>query len=801
MYGRVDMQQYFNGLEIAENCLVRPYGLIMNRPGSQYIAPVKFPTKTTRLIDFVFNESDAFVIELGEGYFRFFTLGAAVTETPTTITAATQADPCALTITAHGYAVDDEIIVSGVVGMTELNNNRYRVNTVPDPNTITLKDLDGNTIDSTGFTAYVSGGTAERIYEVTNPFTEADIPDIHYAQINDVLNLVHGDYEPKELIRSGTTNWTLFDVGFIGGPVQDANIDTAITITPSADTGATTLTASSPIFLAGHVGSTWRVKNGYVDITGFTSTTIVTGTVQTGDNLGTGPGATSDWAEAAWSDVAGYPATVTYHERRRWYARTNTQPQTEWASKPFVYDDFTIGPDADDALNLTLNTEKANDIKWLSSGTTLATGTFGGEFVTSSGTNGITLTPDNANASRQTGWGSRNLQPQKIGNFVYYVQRAGRKIRELFYYWDLDTYKSVDMTVLSEHITESGVVDIAYQQNPDSTLWCLRDDGQFAVLVREEDQEVKAWTRIKTGDDKYKTVTTIPSNEGPYDEVWYTAERTINGSTRQYVERFADPVVPDRQAECFYVDSGLSYDAYAQTTGNSLTLSALTGTGVTATAGSAIFESNDVGQRIRAVDEDGEFVGELKITGFTSSTIVTGDVTFDFNSLTYAANRWGVSVTEIDGLDHLEASTVSILGDGAVQTQQVVSGGMITLEIDSFEVNVGLQYTATLKTLSVESGSATGTAQGKKKRFYQLGLRVYKTLGIKVGGTVDKLNDVTLRDPRTLMGLPEALVSDTIPNIRFNGGWVYEGTVVIVQDNPLPMHILDIMPLLQTSDR
>jgi hypothetical protein len=794
------MQQYYNGLEIAENCLVRPYGLIMNRPGSQYIAPVKFPSKVTRLIDFTFNEADAFMIEIGEGYFRFYTLGAAVTEAPLTITGATQADPCELTITAHGLVVDDEIIVEDVGGMVELNNNRYRVNTVPGVNSITLKDLAGNTVDATGFTAYTTGGTASKIYEVTNPFTEDELTDIHYAQINDVLNLVHPDHAPKELIRSGTTNWTLFDVGFIGGPVQDANT-TATTITPSSDTGATTLTASSPIFLAGHVGSTWRVKNGYVDITGFTSTTIVTGTVQTGDNLGTGPGATTDWGEGSWSDVAGYPATVTYHERRRWYARTDTQPQTQWASKPFVYDDFTVGPADDDALNLTLNTEKANDIKWLSSGTTLATGTFGGEFVTSSGTNGITITPDNANASRQTGWGSRNLQPQKIGNFVYYVQRAGRKIRELFYYWDLDTYKSVDMTVLSEHITESGIVDIAYQQNPDSTLWCLRDDGQFAVLVREEDQEVRAWSRIKSGDDEYKSVATIPSNEGPYDEVWYIVSRTINGSVTQYVERFANPLVPERQAECFYVDSGLTYDAYDQTTGLGLTLSAVTGTSVTATASGSIFESNDVGQRIRAVDVDGEFVGELKITGYTSPTVVTGDVTFDFDSLTYVANRWGVSVEEIDGLDHLESETVSILADGAVQTQRTVSSGMITLERDAFEISVGLPYTATLKTLSVEAGSEGGTAQGKKKRLYQLGLRVYKTLGIKAGGSVDKLFNVTLRDPQTLMGLPEALVSDTIPNIRFTGGWVYEGTVVIVQENPLPMHILDIMPLMQTSDR
>jgi hypothetical protein len=771
----------------------------MNRPGSQYIAPVKDPSKRTRLIEFVFNEADAFIIEIGEFYFRFFTLGAAVTETGVSISGATQANPVVITTgAAHGYTTGDEIIITGVVGMTELNSKRYRI-TVLSGTTFSLQDLDGNNIDGTGFTAYASGGTSSKIYEVTHTYTEDEIFDIHYAQINDVVNLVHPDHAPAELIRSAAASWALSDVVFKGGPVQDTNT-TATTITPSADTGTgITLTASTGIFQAGHVGSTWRVKDGFVDITGFTSSTSVTGDVQD-TSLGTGPGATTDWAEGSWSDVAGYPATVTYHERRRWYARTDTQPQTQWASKPFIYDDFETGAAADDALDLTLNTERANDIKWMSSGTTLATGTFGGEFITSSGTNGISLTPDNANAARQTGWGSRNIQPLKIANFVYYIQRGGRKIRELFYYWDLDTYKSVDMTILSEHITESGIINIAYQQNPDTSLYCVREDGEIAVLVREEDQQVRAWTRLVT-DGLYKSVATIPSNEGPYDEVWTVVQRTINGVTRQYVERFENPVVPERQEDCFYVDSGLALNQFDNTTSNSLTLSATSGTGITVTAGSAIFESNDVGQRIRAIDADGNRVGELKITGFTSSTVVTGDVTDTFDSTTYSGNLWAISVTTLSGLDHLEAKELSILADGAVQTRQTVSSGSVTLERDAFEIAIGCPYTSTIKTLSAEAGSATGTAQGKKKRFYQLGLRVYKTLGIKIGGTTDKLFNVTLRDPQTLMDTPEALVSDTIPNIRFTGGWVYEGTVVIVQDNPLPMHILDIMPLLKASDK
>jgi hypothetical protein len=688
----------------------------MNRPGLQYIAEVKDSTKRTRLLEFVFNEADAFIIEMGEFYFRFYTLGAQV------------------------------------------------------------------------------GGP----YEVAHTYTEDEIPDVHYAQVNDVIFLTHKDHKPATLTRMAAASWSLADITFLGGPVQDENT-TATTITPSSDTGATTLTASSPIFTAGHVGSTWKVKDGFVNITGFTSTTIVTGTVED-VSLGTGPAATTEWSQSSWSDEEGWPATITFHERRAWYARTDTQPQTEWASKPFIYDDFTAGANEDDALVVTLNTELANDIKWLSSGTTLATGTFGGEFITSSGTNGISLTPANVNSIRQTGWGSRNIQPKKIGNFTYYVQRGGRKIRELFYYWDLDTYKSVDMTIISEHITKSGVEEIAYQQNPDSTLWCVLGDGRMVAFVREDDQQIQAWTPQVT-DGSFESVAAIPSNEGPYDEVWTIVNRTIDGSSVRYIERFADPIVPDRQEDCFYVDSGLSFNAYDLTSSVTLTLSATTGTGVTATASGSYFNAGDVGQRIRAINEDGDFVGELLITTFTSVTVVEGDVTFDFDSTTYGTNEWGLSVTDVSGLDHLEGKEVSILADAAVQTSQTVSTGSITMEEDAFEMAIGLPYQSRVHTLSIEAGSATGTAQGKRKRIYQLGLNVYKTLGIKVGSNDNNLFLVNLRSPSTLMGTAEPLVSGIIPNLRSPGGWTWEAEVLIVQDEPYPMHILDIIPILDTEDR
>ena len=100
-------------------------------------------------------------------------------------------------------------------------------------------------------------------------------------------------------------------------------------------------------------------------------------------------------------------------------------------------------------------------------------GSFGGDFSISSGDNSP-LTPSNTNSSRETGWGAEAVKPQKIGSFFYYVQRFGKKLREMAYDWVNDAFKSKDITILSPHIagtaTSTGITEIAYQQNPDSIL-------------------------------------------------------------------------------------------------------------------------------------------------------------------------------------------------------------------------------------------------------------------------------------------------------------------------------------------
>lgn len=647
--------------------------------------------------------------------------------------------------------------------------------------------------------------------EVDHAYAEADLFDIHYVQNKDVTVLVHEDYTQKQLTRLSASSWKIEDMEFKGGPFLDDNI-TTITITPSATTkdAIITLTASAPIFESGHVGSFWKIAGtvgdpavqGYVKVTAYTSPTVVSALVM--ETLSSSA-ATTSWAEGAWSAVRGYPSRVTYHQGRLHFARTPYEPQKGWASKPYEYTDFTPGADAGDAISYKLETNESNDIRWIASSKVPVLGTFGGDFVINSGNANEPLAPDNVTASNQTNWASEAIQPVKIGNRFYYVQSPGRKIRELYFLWDEDSYKSVDVTPFSEHLTVSEIKDMAFQQNPDGVLWCVLNDGKMAAMTREIDQMVLAWSSHYT-DGYYESVCCIPDADETFDQVWAIVNRTIGGSTVRYVEYFSNPDIPERQDQCFYVDSGLRYDAFQLTEDASATLSLSAKTGsITFTSSADYFSAGDVGKRIRVIDTStGEVLGEATITAYTSAKIVVGSSRTNFDATSYVAGAWGVSVTSVSGLGHLEGEEVSILADGGViffDDKKTVVSGSVSLENPYFVVAVGLPYESIVEPLPIDAGSATGTSQGKKKRIYQVGLKIYRTLGIEMGGDDDSLDKVQLRNQQTLMGLPEALYTGEIEPMPFNANVTTEATVVIKQRRPLPMCIMAIMPLMDEWDK
>ena len=346
-----------------------------------------------------------------------------------------------------------------------------------------------------------SGGSA---YEIASPYTTAQLFDLKFAQSADVMYICNENHPVKKLSRTGHTSWTLADVDFTDGPYLDSNTSST-TMTPSGTTGSITITASSSAFVSTDVNRFINFSNGYAKITAFTSATVVSATVEDDFDNTT---AVTDWKLGAFSTTTGHPRCVSFFEQRLVFAGTSNQPQTMFFSKSGDYENMTSGTNDDDAMIYTIASNQVNAIQALKATRTLIVMTTGGEYAVSSGAAQDAITPTNINIRKQSNYGSSGVDALSIGNATIFLQRARRKIRELAYNFDTDGYTAPDLTILADHISESGLTDMSYQQEPYSVVWAVRADGQMAGLTYNRLENVVAWHRHIFGgkSDTGKTV-------------------------------------------------------------------------------------------------------------------------------------------------------------------------------------------------------------------------------------------------------------------------------------------------------
>jgi hypothetical protein len=419
-------------------------------------------------------------------------------------------------------------------------------------------------------------------YEIATPYLEADLPNLKYAQSADVMYICHPNYSIRKLSRTGHTSWTIEEVLFDNGPFLDHNTSTT-TLTPSATTGnGITITASAITGINNNTGfqSTdvgrlvhLGTGNGHAEITSVTNTTVVVADVI--ETL-SGTAATADWSLGAWSETTGYPSTVSFYEQRLVFAGSKSNPQTLWFSKSGDYENFnenyhgTIADD--DAITYTIASNQVNAIRFLSATRTLIVGTVGGEFSVSGGGTDDPVTPTNILIKKQSNHGCANIDAVPVGNVTLFLQRAKRKIRELAYNYDVDGYVAPDMTILAEHISESGINNMSYQQEPNQIIWCVREDGKLVGLTYQREQQVVAWHHhvfggsFGNGIAMCESIATIPTDEKEY-QTWVIVKRTIGGTTKRYVEYINNLDFDETDNTTFnFLDSSLSYSGSPTTT-------------------------------------------------------------------------------------------------------------------------------------------------------------------------------------------------------------------------------------------
>ncbi len=172
------------------------------------------------------------------------------------------------------------------------------------------------------------------------------------------------------------------------------------------------------------------------------------------------------------------------------------------------------------------------------------------------------------------------------------------------------------------------------------------------------------------------------------------------------------------------------------------------------------------------------------------------DFRFLDSHLTYS----GSSVSSLSGLSHLEGQSVSILADGSVHANKTVSSGAISLDRAVTKACVGLSYDSVLQTMRIEGGAAEGTSQGKTKRISKVVLRLFETVGVKVGPSLSNLETIPFRTTSSNLSAPVDTLLAGDKEIEFNDDYNSDGFIFIKQDQPLPCSVLSIYPTLVTSD-
>lgn len=788
MRARVDLAKYQVGLAKCYNCLVHAHGGASNRPGTKFVARLN----ADRLIPFQFSSIQSYMLAFGDHYIRFF-----MDQAPIVV----QVDDLDAWSNATAYNVDDWVAYGGKSYLCiQAGTNRQ-----PDENP-----------------TYWS---QQAEYQIYSPYAAADLADINYTQSADVLYLVHPKYKPKQLSRTGHTAWSIADFAYKNGPYAALNTTTT-TITPSGTTGNITLTASAPIFKAGHVGAKWKIGHnlnaasakgvpgntieitayeswrletsgywtgsfkiekkdndnnvwqtlrtfssmkdrnysvsdkfstveatgmrvvnidfatadstypgkvvleclpiyyeGHVEITAVTSSTVAQATVKKA--LGSNA-ATVDWAEGAWSEVRGYPGAIMFvNGDRLGFASTTSEPQTLWLSRVGDYPNFEVSQPTvdDDPITAPLVARQVNEIRHLVAMTNIIGLTASGEWkIWGSGANKA-LTPTATNADPQTYYGASNVDPLIIGSRVLFVQDKGSTVRDLAYDLNIDGYDGSDLSILAKHLFRNRrIIRWAYQQEPDSIVWAIRNDGVLLGLTYMREHEVWAWHQHFTHHDlenktwdKFRDTAAISSNGK--DEVWFLVDRTIAGQQVRFVEVMADRLPDDDLMQAYFVDAGLSY-----------------------------------------LNEQGP------------KTVFTG-------------------------LDHLEGVSVTILADGAVMPNQVVRAvdGGIGIEFANAKsyVHVGIGYYADLQTLDVSFSLKDGTSLPRPVKIPSVTIRFENSVGCLVGPDVDRLDEIP--EMRTSYGTAIALFSGD-KAITIQGSYTRGGHLYVRQPYPLPITVLALMP-------
>ena len=806
LYARTDVTKYGTSLRTQRNMITLRGGGAANIPGKKFVIETKDSSKASRLIPFVFNAAQTYVLEFGDQYMRVHRNGANIT-----------VSGVAAWVTATGYVIGD-LRSNGGTNYYCILAHTSGAGTEPG-------------VGGSWETAWYA--LTGSIFEIPTPYVKADLFTLEYKQSADVVTIDHPTYDSRELSRTADTTWILAVASFV--PEEPTPTTVAVSGTAGAGTYEYHVTAiddeTGEESLAGtkSQGSltapsandhtiTWddmsvSLYNVYLVVNGIAGFLAQVGTnsyvngSDTSDNTDTPP-----TARNPFSGAGNRPATGTYYQGRNVHAGATNNPETIDLSRSSSFNNFTRSTPGqeDDAIRFTAAISgQVNRVKHLIVLGKLIIMTSGGEIIAKGDTDGVIL-PGEVNLEQVSYHGSADVAPLLIGSTALFLQEGASIVRD-FINDSIDGYTSDDLTTFSSHFFDGfTIVDWAYQKKPDSIVWACRSDGTLLGFTYNRKQKMFAWHRHDTAaSGEFESVVSVP--EGTESAVYFIIKRTINGSTVRYIERMESRFISDIE-DLILMDSALSTDG---TNAGVITMTLSGGTTweydetLTLTSDTVFFVAGDVGNQIWLTGSDGTII-RFTIEVVSTNKIVTGKANKTVPAVMQAVaiTTWGKAVDEISGLDHLEGENVSVFADGFVDASPnnaayeiiTVASGAITLPEPRVVIHVGLPITSDVETLDIDTVDGE-TLTDKKKLIGEVHAFVKETRGVFAGS---KPPDDDSTDP--LEGLyefkareqedsdsPVALKTDVI-DIKVETDWSQGGRVFIRQVDPVPLTLLSIIP-------
>ncbi len=870
LYGRVDFASYYTGLKTCRNFIVRPFGGVTNRPGTQFITEILDSTRKARLIPFEFSTTQAYILVFGHYTMQVIMNGGVVMNGSVPVQVATIWGENDLPLLKFTQSADVMTICHPLYPPQQLSRTSHTAWTLSAFNNVNGPFQDIN-ID-TSMTLSVSAMTGSvTITSVNDLFLAGHVGMMMYLEaapddrvlkwevqkaimVNDIRR---GGSSYYQALNSGTTGtvrptcmegsesdgdpgvkWSYLHSGsgiilitgvtsskIATGTVLSRLPDSTVTGTmsrtitgatagyPPVDDGTGTGTYSLPvnakIVCPAHGFSTGDsvTISGIVGMSGINGTAQIiaddvnnfelSGVYGSGSYGGGGVAAktltaqpTYKWAFESWGIVPAYPGSVAYIQQRQCFAGSPTKPQSFWMSRSAGFTDFGTSVPLldDDALSVTLNSRKANEIRHFVELTDLILLTSDGPFRVSGGTDGV-LAPGKTICKKQGASGCSHVPPIVINNVALYIQEKGSQVRSLGYSWQADSFVGQDLTLMSSHLFyQHTIKEWCFQAVPFSCAWAVREDGALLGFTYMPDQQVAGWHRHDT-DGLFESVACI--SEGNEDVVYFLVNRTINGVSKRYVERMNTRYF-ETMADAYFVDCGLSYDGRnAGTT----TISITGGVNwdeketLTLVSSSALFQAGDLGDLIAFTY--GDKVYRLKIIVFTDTqhVQVIANCMLPTAYQDTARTDWAFARNTMAGLNHLEGNTVDILADGFALGQQVVTGGVVTLPYPGAVVHIGLPIVSDFETLDI--ASSQNDIRDKKKLINHISLIVEESMGVLAGPDV---NHLTEYKQERLSYDQVATSASGIMDMRVQATWNKAGRMFVRQARPLPITILTVIP-------